>query len=109
MKIPSSNLERTCCVQKLFLTFRTIFVHNLFSPCSAKRRASDKDLPVTKLIAKQAEIGIHPENKFVLAKKGKKKSRVRGNDAMMENQWTLSMLKCLTLQDCENIQQLQLR
>ena len=47
IKIPSSNLGRTCCVQKLFLTFRTIFVHNMFSPCSAKRRASDKDLPVT--------------------------------------------------------------
>ena len=46
MKVPSSNLGRTCCVQKLFLTFRTIFVHNMFSPCSAKRRASDKDLPV---------------------------------------------------------------
>ena len=36
----------TCCVQKLFLTFRTTFVHNMFFPCSAKRRASDKDLPV---------------------------------------------------------------
>ena len=46
MKIPSSNLGRTCCVQKLFLTFRTIFVHNMFSPSSAKRKASDKDLPV---------------------------------------------------------------
>ena len=46
MKIPSSNLGRTCCVQKLFLTFRTIFANNMFSPCSAKRRASDKDLPV---------------------------------------------------------------
>ena len=46
MKIPSSNLVRTCCVQKLFLTFRTIFVQKMFSPCSAKRRASDKDLPV---------------------------------------------------------------
>ena len=46
MKIPSSNLGRTCCVEKLFRTFRTIFVHNMFSPCSAKRRASDKDLPV---------------------------------------------------------------
>jgi hypothetical protein len=46
MKIPSPNLGRTCCVQKLFLTFRTIFVHNMFSPCSAKRRASVKDLPV---------------------------------------------------------------
>ena len=30
MKIPSSNLGRTCCLQKLFLTFRTIFVHNMF-------------------------------------------------------------------------------
>jgi hypothetical protein len=46
MKIPSSNLGRTYCVQRLFLTFRTIFGHNRFSPCSAKRRASDKDLPV---------------------------------------------------------------
>ena len=41
MKIPSSNLERTCCVLK----FRTILVHNMFFLCSAKRRASDKDLP----------------------------------------------------------------
>ena len=48
MKIPILNLGRTCCVQKLFLTFRTIFVHIIFSPCSAKRRASDKDLPVPK-------------------------------------------------------------
>ena len=48
MKLPSSNLGRTCCVQKLFLTFRTIFVHNMFSPCSAKRRASEKDLSVRK-------------------------------------------------------------
>ena len=46
MKIPSSNPGRTCSVQKLFLTFRTIFVHNIFSLCSAKRRASDKVLPV---------------------------------------------------------------
>jgi len=46
MKFPSSNLGRTCCVQELFPTFRTIFVHNMFSPCSAKRRPSDKDLPV---------------------------------------------------------------
>ena len=45
-RFPSSNLGRTCCVQKLFLTFRTIFVHNMFSPCCEKRRASDKDLPV---------------------------------------------------------------
>ena len=51
MKIPSSNLGRTCCVQKLFLTFRTIFVHNMFSPCSAKRRASDKDLPVSIILS----------------------------------------------------------
>ena len=25
---------------------QNIFLHNMFSPCSAKRRASDKDLPV---------------------------------------------------------------
>ena len=46
LKIPSLNLGRTCCVQKLFMTFRTISEHNMFSPCSAERRASDKDLPV---------------------------------------------------------------
>ena len=46
MKMPSSNLGRTCCVQKLFPTFRTILLHNTFSPYSAKRRASDNDLPV---------------------------------------------------------------
>ena len=50
MKIPSSNLGRTCCVQKLFLTFRTIFgTQHVFPPCSAKIRASDKDLPVVLL------------------------------------------------------------
>ena len=42
MKIPSSNLGRTCCVQKLFLIFRTIFVHNMFSPCSAKKELLTK-------------------------------------------------------------------
>ena len=60
MKIPSSNLGRTCCVQKLFLTFPRfelgIFMYwtcnsmnNLSSYCglvNAKMRASDKDLPV---------------------------------------------------------------
>ena len=55
MKIPSSNLGRTCCVQKLFPTFRTIFVHNMFSPCSAKRRASDKDLPVQTLLLRSQD------------------------------------------------------
>ena len=32
---------------EIITALRTIFVHNMFSPCSAKRRASDKDLPVT--------------------------------------------------------------
>ena len=45
-KFLAQNMGRTCCIQKLFLTFRAISVHNMFSPCSAKRRASDKDLPV---------------------------------------------------------------
>ena len=67
-KFQAQNKGRTCCVQKLILTFRTIYVHNMFSPCSelgifsywtcnsmnnmssycglvdAKIRASDKDL-----------------------------------------------------------------
>ena len=71
MKIPSSNLGRICCVQKLFLTFRTIFVHNMFSPCSAKRRASDKDLPVIQvpetLILQESFLLLvkhHPKDQF---------------------------------------------
>ena len=32
VKIPSSILGGTCCEQKLFMTFRTIFVHNMFYP-----------------------------------------------------------------------------
>ena len=40
------NMRRTCCVHKLFWMSKTISVHNMFSPCSAKIRASDKDLPV---------------------------------------------------------------
>ena len=44
--IHENSKGRKCCVQKLFLTFRTIFVHNMFSPCSVKRRADDKDSPV---------------------------------------------------------------
>ena len=64
MKIPSSNLGITCCVLKLFLTFRTIFVKNMFSPCSAKRRASDKDLSVkdnlfSKYIPRNDSYNIH--------------------------------------------------
>ena len=43
-KFLAQNMGRTCCVQKLFLTFRTISVHNMFSHCSAKILASDKDL-----------------------------------------------------------------
>ena len=39
MKIPSSNLGRKCCVQKLFLIFRTIFVHNMFSPMFCKKKS----------------------------------------------------------------------
>jgi hypothetical protein len=65
MKIPSSNLGRTFSAQKLFLTFRTIFVHNMFSPCSAKRGASDKDLPVPYMSAKNFEaFGLYNETYF---------------------------------------------
>ena len=73
-KLQAQNMGRTCCAQKLFfvfvLTFKTICVHNLFSPCSdlvvfmywtgksmnnflsycglvdPRISASDKDLPV---------------------------------------------------------------
>ena len=73
-KQQAQNMRRTCCAQKLFfvfvLTFKTICVHNLFSPCSdlvvfmywtgksmnnllsycglvdPRISASDKDLPV---------------------------------------------------------------
>jgi hypothetical protein len=45
-KIPRSEHGENMLCTKMFLTFRTIYVHNMFSPCSAKIRASDKDLPV---------------------------------------------------------------
>ena len=60
MKIPSSNLGRT------FLTFRTIFVRNMFSPCSVKRRASDKDLPVTGRFSSKKENDFFRLNSQVL-------------------------------------------
>ena len=65
MKIPSSNLGRACCVQKLFLTFRTIFVHNMFYPCSAKARAFDKDLPVSMTIICTRKSIIDARNELV--------------------------------------------
>ena len=36
MKLQAHNALRTCCVHKLVfvLTFRTIYVHNMFSTCS---------------------------------------------------------------------------
>ena len=64
-KLQAQNMGRTCCVHKLLfvLTFRTIYVHNMFSLCSelaismnnllsyyglvaARISASEKDLPV---------------------------------------------------------------
>ena len=41
-KFQAQNMGRTCCVQKLILTFRTIYVHNMFSPCSTKIRSLTK-------------------------------------------------------------------
>ena len=45
------------CFLVFVLTFRTIFVHNMFYPCSAKRRASDKDLPLLILTFDQVHLG----------------------------------------------------
>ena len=46
-KFLPQNMGRACSVRKLFLTFRTISVHNMICPCCTKRRVSDKDLPVS--------------------------------------------------------------
>ena len=73
MKIPSSNLGRTCCV------------HNMFSPCSAKRRASDKDLPVQRVregkTIKNIEKLTGAEILFLLGNQGRKprKLEIRGS------------------------------
>ena len=63
MKVQAQNMGRLCCVQNFFLKFRTISVHNMFSPCSAKRRASEKDLPVpvTRTFFKLFPVGISDE------------------------------------------------
>ena len=39
MKIPSSNLGRICCVQKLFLTFRTNFCTQHVLPMFCKKKS----------------------------------------------------------------------
>ena len=50
---------------EIVLTFRTIFVPNMFSPCSAKRRASDKDLPVPYVsIIALCQSGVWTKEKF---------------------------------------------
>ena len=45
MKIPSSNLGITCCTE-IVSDIQNNFLLNMFSPCSAKIRTSDKYLPV---------------------------------------------------------------
>ena len=81
MKIPSSNLGRTCCVQKLFLTFRTILVHNMFSPCSAKIRASDKDLSVQKQCMAKLEVTGRPvSNQHLSLKHTNAKNAIQVNN-----------------------------
>ena len=80
MKIPSSEHGkdiRTCCVQKLFLTFWTIYVHNMFSPCSAKKRASDKDLSVHFLLASKLTIDLNMQNKNLIPKWAKMQHMLR--------------------------------
>ena len=47
-KFQAQNMGWTYCVQKLFFTFRTVFVHNMFSPCSAKISSSEKNFPGSK-------------------------------------------------------------
>ena len=50
MKIPSWEHGKNMLCIEIVLTFRKNFVHNMFSSCSAKLRASDKDLPVNCII-----------------------------------------------------------
>ena len=44
--ITSSNMGRTCCVQKLFMTFRTILYTTGSPHILQKEETSDKDLHV---------------------------------------------------------------
>ena len=62
MKIPSSSLGRTRCVQKLFLTFRTIFVHNMFS------HVLQKEELLTKIYLYQALLDYELPHKLVAGK-----------------------------------------
>ena len=56
MKFSSSNLGKTCCVQNLFLAFRSIFVHNMFSPYSAKRKSFWQRFTCTYLDLKNSKV-----------------------------------------------------
>ena len=65
MKIPSSNHGRTCCVQKLFLTFRSIFVHNMFSTMFCKKKSFWQTFTCTWLcFAKIASLQIESVTKL---------------------------------------------
>ena len=46
MKIPSSEHGENMLCTDIIFDIQTNCVHNMFFPCSVKRRASDKDLPV---------------------------------------------------------------
>ena len=46
MKIPSSEHGENMLCTEIVTDIQNNFVHNMFFPSSAKRRASDKDLPV---------------------------------------------------------------
>ena len=50
MKIPSWNMgiKNMLCLE-IVSDIQNYFLHNMFSPCSEKRRTSDKDLPVPRL------------------------------------------------------------
>ena len=67
MKIPSSNLGRTCRVQKLFLTFRTIFSTQHVLPMFCKKKSFWQRFACTGDIHTKAFVhGLYPFHNIVL-------------------------------------------
>ena len=56
MKIPSWNLGRTCCVQKLFLTLRTIFCTQHVLPMFCKKKSFWQRFTCTRQFSVQVHI-----------------------------------------------------
>ena len=117
-KLQAQNMGRTCCAHKLFfvLTFRTIYVHNMFWACSfhvlnwksminllsycglvdVRIYASDKDLPVFLYNAQRWNFSVFDEIFFKLSRHdGKIIEKISCKKGMLFQDWFKPILEYL--------------